>query len=188
MGAQEIDGKVSNDFEAGRLRYFVENWRKINVLDIVKHCHIEFCNEEVPVRNHCKKSVFNRHEDAIVDSEIQKLLEMQVIKEVQHTSDEYISPIFLVAKKNGEYRMILNLKDLNQSIVYHHFKMETFESALKMIKKDCYIASIDLRNAYYSVFMAESDQVKLRFEKSGRLYQYSCLPNGIACAPRLFTK
>ena len=174
------------------MRHFLENWREIthdkNVLDIVKHCHIEFCNEEIPVRTQCKKNVFNRQEDAIVDSEIQKLLKMQVIKEVQHVSNEYISPIFLVAKKNGEYRMILNLKELNQSIVYHHFKMETFESALKMIKKDCYMASIDLRHAYYSVYMAEADQVKLRFEKSGRLYQYSCLPNGIACAPRLFTK
>lgn len=33
-------------FQAGRLRFYIENWRKItsdeNILDIVQHCHIEF--------------------------------------------------------------------------------------------------------------------------------------------------
>jgi hypothetical protein len=30
--------------------------------------------------------------------------------------------------------MILNLKNLNLDIDYYHFKMETFETALKLIK------------------------------------------------------
>lgn len=66
--------------------------------------------------------------------------------------------------------------------------METSESALKLVKPNCYFGSVDLRHAYYSVPMSEKDQLKLRFQKSGKVYQYCCLPNGIACAPRLFTK
>lgn len=114
---------------------------------------------------------------------------MKVIKVVNHHPNEFISPIFLVPKKTpGEYRMILNLKKLNESIPYHHFKMDTFESVLKLIKPGCYMALIDLRHAYYSVFIAEEDQVKLRFQKSDVIYQYQCLPNGISFAPRIFTK
>ena len=30
--------------------------------------------------------------------------------------------------------MIINLKELNEYIETHHFKMDTFESALKLIK------------------------------------------------------
>ena len=41
--------------------------------------------------------------------------------------------------------MILNLKQLNQSVVYHHFKMETLEAAIKLMKPGCYMASIDLK-------------------------------------------
>ena len=113
---------------------------------------------------------------------------MGVLKEVEHHPDEFLSPIFLVPKKDGEYRMILNLKTLNESITYHHFKMDTFEIALKLIKPNCYMASVDLRHAYYSINVAESQQVKLRFVFSDKIYQYTCLPNGISCAPRLFTK
>ena len=63
------------------------------------------------------------------------MLNMQVIKEVEFEQDQFLSPIFTVPKKNTtEHRMILNLKGLNQHIQYYHFKMETFESAIKLIK------------------------------------------------------
>lgn len=102
---------------------------------------------------------------------------------------QYISPIFTVPKKDkNEYRMILNLKELNEYIEPHHFKMETFESALKLIKPFSYFASIDLRHAYYSINMAENDQKFLRFQWRENIYQYTCLPNGITSAPRIFTK
>lgn len=157
-------------------------------MDIVQHCHVEFSEGSDPENSFCFRQKFSQKEDKIIQNEIEKLLEMKVIEEVEHTPGEYISPIFIVPKKNGEYRMILNLKELNENIVYHHFKMETFESALKLVKKNCYFASVDLRHAYYSVPLSEEIQKKFRFQKSGKVYQYTSLPNGVACAPRLFTK
>ena len=50
------------------------------------------------------------------------------------------------------------------------------------------MASVDLRDAYYSVPIHIDDQKYLRFCWKGRLFQFTCLPNGLACAPRLFTK
>ena len=50
------------------------------------------------------------------------------------------------------------------------------------------MASVDLKDAYYSVPIASEDRTFLKFEWEGNYYQYTCLPNGLACAPRLFTK
>ena len=47
--------------------------------------------------------------------------------------------------------MILNLKKLNQYASKIHFKMDTLNTVIKLIEKDCYMASIDLKDAYYSV-------------------------------------
>jgi hypothetical protein len=114
---------------------------------------------------------------------------MHVIKEVEFEQDQFLSPIFTVPKKNTtEHRMILNLKELNQHIQYYHFKMETFESAIKLIKPNVFMASVDLRYAYYSVHIHEHDQTMLKFQWKGKIFQYTCLPNGISSAPRLFTK
>ncbi len=61
------------------------------------------------------------------------------------------STIFVRPKKDGSFRMILNLKQLNESVEYHHFKMDTFHTVLKVVKPSWYMASVNLRQAYYSV-------------------------------------
>jgi hypothetical protein len=48
------------------------------------------------------------------------------------------------------------------------------------------MVSVDLRHAYYSVNMAAEHQKILRFMWDNKIYQYTCLPNGLACAPRFF--
>ena len=50
------------------------------------------------------------------------------------------------------------------------------------------MASIDLRDAYYTVAIHSDHQKYLKFVANGVLYQYTCLPNGLASAPRIFTK
>ena len=60
--------------------------------------------------------------------------------------------------------MILNLKDLNLDVEYHHFKMDTVKSVIKMMKPNCFTASIDIKDVYYTVPIAESDQKFLKFQ------------------------
>ena len=48
------------------------------------------------------------------------------------------------------------------------------------------MASVDLKDAHYSVPIHQEHQKYLKFEWQGQLYQFICLPNGLACAPRLF--
>ena len=45
-----------------------------------------------------------------------------------------------------------------------------------------------MKDAYYSIAVAESDRKFLRFTWGESMYQYTCLPNGQASAPRIFTK
>jgi len=61
--------------------------------------------------NSIRNTRVNSQEEFIIESEIQKLLNMNVIEEAHSEDGEYISPIFVRPKKNGEYRMILNLKE-----------------------------------------------------------------------------
>jgi len=84
--------------------------------------------------------------------------------------------------------MILNLKEFNKSVEHHHFKMNTLDTVTKMIKPGCYMASVDLKDAYYTVPIHKDHQKFLKFKFKGCLYKYTCLPNGLSSAPRIFTK
>ena len=160
-------------------------------MEIIQGYRLEFIHGTEPVqRIPVFQPNFNSVEYEIVDQEIQKLLKMNVIEEIskENSNDGFLSPIFTRPKKSGGYRVILNLRELNKFIVYHHFKMDSFESALHCVTKGCYFASVDFSNAYYSVPLAECHKRFVRFCWDGKVFQYTCLPMGLASAPRIFTK
>lgn len=66
--------------------------------------------------------------------------------------------------------------------------MDTFESALIIIIPNCFMSSVDLKNAYYSIPVATEHQKFLQFFWEKRLFQFTSLPQGLSSAPRLFTK
>lgn len=131
---------------------------------------------------------FNSLEQDVISTEIQKLLQLKVISVTEREYGQIISPIFLRKNKDGGYRIILNLVKLNLHIPYIHFKMEDFELAIKLIHAGDYLASVDLRHAYYSVLLAEEQRRFFCFTWQGVTYHFNCLPNGVSPGPRIFTK
>lgn len=115
------------------------------------------------------KCSFNEKEISAIDAEIQKLLDKGVIVETENENEQFISPIFLRPKKDGKYRLIRNLKYLNQFIQYHHFKMDSLFSVLRMITPGCYMASIDLKDAYYCIPVSKNYQKYLKFYWNSKL-------------------
>ena len=123
-----------------------------------------------------------------IDAEIAKLITREVLQVTNRVPDGFISNIFIRPKKDGAFRMIPNLKPLNKFVNYHHFKMDTFRTALKLVRSGCFMASVDLKDAYYSIPIAEEDRKLLMFQWKGKYYQFTCLPNGLSSAPRISTK
>lgn len=182
---------LNNDLIGGRLRFFLENWKQItsdrSILQAISGFKIQFDEEVSSYKVHPIN--FNQSERIIMQEQIEKLITKGVITTSQHEIGETVSNVFLRRKKDGvKYRMILNLKPLNKFVEYHHFKMDSLETAKLMMKKDCYLASVDLSDAYFSVPIHTSHRKFLKFLFNGQLYEFTALPQGLACAPRLFTK
>ena len=180
------------NFKAGQIVNALSEWGNITsdptILEFVKGVRIEFTPGFSPEQENVRSSVFNHVQQAIVAKEIETLLNKGVIKPSCHEPGEFISPTFLRPKPDGTYRMILNLRAFNEFVQYHRFKMDTLEMAINMMTPGCFMASIDLKDAYYTVPISTDHQKYLKFIFNGSLYQYTCLPDGLSCAPRVFTK
>ena len=116
------------------------------------------------------------------------MLRAGVITPSKHEEGEFISGIFTRQKSDGTYRMILNLKEFNKNVDYKKFKMETLKSALNLVTKNCWMASIDLVSAYYCVPIAREHRKYLKFLWQGQLYEYTYYSNGLAQCPKRFYK
>ena len=128
------------------------------------------------------------HEIMAVDEELIRLIDKKVIEKTTFESGQFVSNIFTRPKKNGKYRMILDLSNLNIYLKYNHFKMDTLETALTLISRNCFMSSIDLRDAYYHIPIAKEHRKYLKFIWKGQMYQFCVLPNGLSSGPRIFTK
>ena len=69
-----------------------------------------------------------------------------------------------------------------------HTLMETLQSVLSLIISGCYVASLDLKHAYYSLPIRPDHTKILKFILKNQLYKFLVLPNGLCCDPRKFTK
>ena len=195
MVSNNIASIVDNQppFSAGSLKHCVHAWAEITsdpfILDAVTHCHIEF---DVLPGSEINKTkpyfTFNKSEHLIIDAEIQKFLQKGIIKLSASEPGEVISPIFITPKKDGSSRVIFNLKGLNEFVSYHHFKMDTLDTAIKLMRPGCFMTSIDLKDAYYSIPVAPECQKYLKFVWKETLYCFTCLPMGLTSSPRIFTK
>ena len=182
-------------FKAGRLRLFYDKWHSLTsdaeFLNMVTGQPLEFSHKPfqfyVP-KDKSTDNCWDSDQTQTCEIKIQNLLEKDAIVPCEHENREYISPIFTTPKKDGSSRMILNLKSLNQFLEHRHFKMHSFSTIVNMAKPNCFTASIDLKDAYYSVPIAAGHQKYLKFSWEGQLYKFACFPNGLAFCPRKFTK
>ena len=149
------------NFSAGKTRYFKDNWSKITsdkwILQTISGYVVELDNrpKQISVPKPLK---FSDTEQFMIHAEIKGFLNTKIIEEVgTDDEDEYISNIFFRPKKDGRIRVILNLKSFNKNHMDKlHFKMESLQSAILAMRRNCYFGSVDLSEAFYSIPIRES--------------------------------
>ena len=113
---------------------------------------------------------------------------------------EYVLPIFFFfffffferqrerERTAGTQRFILNLEILNKYLKCKHFKMQTLQIISTFTQAKCYIANVDLKDAYYPVRIDGDDTVFLKFVHRSKLLKFVVFPNGLSPGPQKFTK
>ena len=81
------------------------------------------------------------------------ILQKGLIEEANHSHGEFLSNWCSSDLRTMEALiiMILNLKDFNLHVEYNKFKIDNLQSILKLVTPGCCMATVDLKDAYYSV-------------------------------------
>ena len=178
-------------YRGGNISRYLANWQRLtsdaNIISVVKY-GLTLRTRDKPETNTPHAYGCSESERALLAQEIQKLVEKGIIGRSNMTLPSYYSPVFLRDKPDGSYRFILNLKRFNKQVDKIHFKMESIKNVIRMVTPGCWMASIDLKDAYYSVGVHPDHQRFLKFFSAGEVYRYLTMPNGYRDAPRVFTK
>ena len=100
--------------------------------------------------------------------------------------DQFISRRFLVAKKDGSFRPVVNLKPLNCFVQKFYFKMEGSEMIKDLLRTEDWMCTLDLKDAYLSVAVVQENWKFMRFMWDRKIYEFTCLPFGLQCPPHIY--
>ena len=183
--------QAGNYLPAGRLRHFLNNWKLLTkdrwVLETVRGYCIEFVVE--PYQNkQPHPPVYPLDQTQLISTELGELLQKGAIVEILNPQGGFYSVLFLVLKKDGGQRPVINLKALNQFVQAQHFKMEGIHSLKEILKPGDWLAKVDLKDAFFTIPIHVAHRKYLWFTLQGKVYEFNCLPFGLSSAPWVFTK
>lgn len=108
----------------------------------------------------------------MLDGEIQTLINKGAMMKVHPCTCQFLSQIFLVPKKDGSYRPVINLRPLNRHIEQVNFKMDCLRMMKDLLRQDDWMVLVDLKDAYLSVAIWEDYRKFLRFQWQGSTYEF----------------
>jgi len=117
--------------------------------------------------------------------EIKKLLDHGLIIP---SHSPWAFPVLLVKKKNGEWRMCVDYRKLNQVTIKDAYALPFIDELLESVHGAKYFSALDLFSGYHQIPMDPKDIEKTSFTTKFGNYNFVVMPFGLTNAPASFQR
>jgi len=122
----------------------------------------------------------------IVKEELQKLLNAGFIYPI--SDSEWVSPLVIVPKKNGKWRVCVDYRALNKATQKDHFPLPFIDQVLDNLAGKKFFSFLDGFSGYNQIKIAPQDQDKTTFTSPWGTFAYRVFPFGLCNAPATFQR
>eukprot|EP00253_Pinus_taeda_P022396 PITA_22396 len=119
-------------------------------------------------------------ENAEIKKQVQELLDKGFIR---RSTSPCGSPIVLVRKKDGSWRMCIDYRALNKITIKNDYPLSRIDDLLDQLKEVVYFSKLDLRSGYHQVRVVEKDAWKTAFKTKQGLYEWLVMLFGLTNVP-----
>ncbi|GFX69495.1 retrovirus-related Pol polyprotein from transposon 17.6 [Trichonephila clavipes] len=148
-----------------------------------------FIDHRINTRNHLPVAVppyrMNPSKKEILKQEIDRLLSEGIIEECE---SPYASPVVLIPKPNGTFRLCIDYRKLNEITVADTYPLPRMDDLLHQAKLTPFMSTLDLRAGYHQVKVHVEDQDKTAFVCPFGTYRFLRMPYGLRKAPATFQR
>ncbi|MCO5547618.1 hypothetical protein L7F22_001069 [Adiantum nelumboides] len=164
-------------------RLFIEGYDQIIGVTGVQH-HIKLKEGSKPTVQRLRRLGVIQ-QDALL-AEVRKLLNAGFIYPIEDS--EWISPVVVIPKKNGKWRVCVDYKPLNATTKRNHFPLPFQDEILNEVAGYERYTVCDGYSSYFQIRIAEEDQKKTTFVTPWGCFAYRVMPFDLTNAPATFQR
>jgi len=98
------------------------------------------------------------------------------------------APIHFVKKKDAGLRLCVDYRQLNEITIKDRTPLPLIGEYLDQLSSATIYTKLDIRDAYYNLWIRAGDEWKTAFHTQYTLYKYCVMPFGLTNAPALFQR
>ena len=142
-------------------------------------------NKDVkPVAQPVRRLLFGLRDK--VDRKLDELLKEDIIEEVPSGPTEWVSPLVVVLKPDGDIRVCVDMRRANEAIEKERHPIPTIKEVLHHLNGSTLFSELDLKWGFHQVELeTESRRITIFITHRG-LFQYKSLMFGITSAPEKY--
>ena len=107
---------------------------------------------------------------------------------IEPTCSEWVSPIVVVPKRNGELQLCVDYRRLNSVSQLDSYLMPRIDELIDRVGKANFITTLDLTTGHWQIPMADKDKCKTAFVTPFGSFQFTVMPFGLSGAPASFQR
>lgn len=119
----------------------------------------------------------------VIKQEVESLLEQAIIRP---SLSPYSSPVVVVKKRDGSYRMCVDYRAVNACSVDMKYPMQNTKAVLERMVGKRVFGVMDLRSGFHQIPLEESAIPLTAFSTTDGLFEYVRVPFGLKNAPPFF--
>jgi hypothetical protein len=120
----------------------------------------------------------------ILKEELKKLFDTRFIYPISNS--EWVSPLVIVPKNNGNWRICIDYTELNKATMREHFPLPFIDQVLDFLASKKYFSFLDGFSGHNQIQIIPKDNYKTTFTCPWGTFSNKVLPFGLYNAPTTF--